>query len=78
NEERELSLFYYAKLVLGVYGYESERYITTYTFKDNNAIEYIGGNNPYSEYFGNLHAYLTILGGENITFSRAVWALLIS
>ncbi len=69
NEERELSLFYYAKLVLGVYGYESERYITTYTFKDNNAIEYIGGNNPYSEYFGNLHAYLTILGGENITVS---------
>ena len=115
NEEREVSLFYYAKLVLGVYGYDSERYITTYIVKkqsdtsvhyhninissedgiskynaysntrdnnmtdvDNNMtdvdnsniyddIEYIGGNNPYSEYFGNLHAYLTIVGGHNLT-----------
>lgn len=69
NEEREISIFYYAKLVLGVYGYESERYISTYAVKNNNTIEYIGGNNPYSEYFGNLHAYLTIVGGSDLTVS---------
>lgn len=68
NEERDISIFYYAKLVLGVYGYESERYITTYTVEDNN-IKYIGANNPYSEYFGDLHAYLTVIGGNGITLS---------
>ena len=87
NEERDISIFYYAKLVLGVYGYESERYISTYLKEnENNVIDkqnssknstysnneinkdyYIGGNNPYSEFFGNLHAYLTILGGNQIT-----------
>lgn len=95
DEERDISIFYFAKLVLGVYGYESERYISTY-FKENinniadkksntkcdtnyddfndeinnsydSCIDYIGGNNPYSEFFGNLHAYLTILGGNHLT-----------
>ncbi|MGN0145155.1 MAG: GH36-type glycosyl hydrolase domain-containing protein, partial [Clostridium sp.] len=69
NENREISIFYYAKLVLGVYAYESERYISTYSVKNNSNVEYIGGNNPYSEYFGNLHAYLTIAGGKNLTVS---------
>lgn len=97
NEERDISIFYYAKLVLGVYGYESERYISTYFKEDTNNtadkninsekgnadyssdynheikndyncyVDYIGGNNPYSEFFGDLHAYLTILGGDNLT-----------
>ena len=69
NEHREISLFYYAKLVLGVYSYESERYISTYTVKNNSDIEYIAGSNPYSEYFGKLHAFLSIAGGKNLTVS---------
>ena len=69
EEEREVSIFYYAKLVLGVYGYESERYISTYSYKTDNVIEYIGGVNPYSEYFGKLHAYLSIIGANNISVS---------
>ena len=68
DEECDISIFYYAKLVLGVYGYESERYITTYTVENNN-IKYIGANNPYSEYFGELHAYLTVIGANNVTIS---------
>lgn len=112
NENREISLFYYAKLVLGVYDYESGRYISTYiegdsveqsdisqgseelknisteslkisnnlnNLKENkdinnkrlnpNGLLYIRGQNPYSEYFGKLNAYLTILGGENLSFT---------
>ena len=78
DQERDVSLFYYAKLVLGVYDYESSRYISTYidgvsSNNDNqrsvSGNKFIGGSNPYSEYFGNLNAYLTILGGENISFT---------
>ena len=70
-------MFYYAKLVLGVYEYDSSRYISTYISGElsqnhkktsyNNG--FIGGSNPYSEYFGKLNAYLTILGGENLSFT---------
>lgn len=86
NEDRDVSLFYYAKLVLGVYDYESSRYISTYIngISDNHKKvhddknnsrklsynnKFIGGHNPYSEYFGKLNAYLTILGGENLSFT---------
>ena len=94
DENREISLFYYAKLVLGVYDYESSRYISTYIEGNSNCkidhmpqelknIDteslkvrqnlsnegYIYGRNPYSEYFGKLNAYLTILGGENLSFT---------
>ena len=83
NEDKEISLFYYAKMVLGVYEYDSSKYITTEIEKfeienknnslNNNVQEslssYITANNPYSEYFGNLHAYLTILGGNELSFS---------
>ena len=34
NEDRDISLFYYAKLVLGVYEYDSSRYISTYISGD--------------------------------------------
>ena len=64
NEDRDISLFYYAKLVLGVYEYDSSRYISTYISNG-----FIGGSNPYSEYFGKLNAYLTILGGEQLSFT---------
>ena len=90
DEDREVSLFYYAKLVLGVYEYDSSRYISTYVnekiSKDKSAVnnenikassnvnsltdnKFIGAHNPYSEYFGKFNAYLTILGGENISFT---------
>jgi len=96
DEDRDVSVFYYAKLVLGVYEYDSSRYISTYINGDlcdingniskNNdkhiydkkensggkklyANGFIGGSNPYSEYFGKLNAYLTILGGENLSFT---------
>lgn len=74
DKERDISLFYYAKLVLGVYDYESARYVSTYISGDSNSNvssknKFIGGCNPYSEYFGKLNAYLTILGGEELSFT---------
>ncbi|MGL5352306.1 MAG: GH36-type glycosyl hydrolase domain-containing protein, partial [Clostridium sp.] len=62
--DKELSVVYYSQLVLGVHSYESSKYINTY-IKDN----YIGGQNPYSKYFGKLKAYLSIQGGENQSFT---------
>ena len=64
DEDREISIYYYAQLVLGVFSYGSARYIST-SLKD----EYIVGENPYSKYFGKGKAYLTIVGGENLTFT---------
>ena len=64
NNNRNLSLFYYAQLVLGVYSYGSAKYIST-DIKDN----YIYGVNPYSKYFGKLKAYLSIQGEENQYFT---------
>ena len=77
DEDRNVSLFYYAKLVLGVYEYDSSRYISTYISgelsKNDKKISYnsgfIGGANPYSEYFGKFNAYLTILGGDGLSFT---------
>jgi cellobiose phosphorylase len=80
EEERSVSVFYYAKLVLGVYEYDSSRYISTYisgkktaqninSRKSNQSSSFIGGKNPYSQYFGKLDAYLTILGGETLNFT---------
>ena len=68
DEDRDISLFYYAKLVLGVYEYDSSRYISTYISGDLSD-GFIGGKNPYSEYFGKLNAYLTILGGDDLSFT---------
>lgn len=64
NEDKEISVFYYAQLVLGVLNYDTSKYITTYN-KEN----YIYGQNPYSEFFGNLKAYSTIIGGESLSFT---------
>ena len=62
--DKELSLFYYAQLVLGVHSYASSKYISTYV-KEN----YIEGQNPFSKYFGKLKAYLSIQGGDNQSFT---------
>ncbi|MGL4109679.1 GH36-type glycosyl hydrolase domain-containing protein [Clostridium sp. LP20] len=64
DKEREVSIYYYAQLVLGVFNYGSARYITT-SLND----KFIMGENPYSQYFGKLKAYLTILGGDELSFS---------
>ncbi|WP_160683724.1 glucoamylase family protein [Clostridium sp. C2-6-12] len=103
EEDRSVSVFYYSKLVLGVYEYDSSRYISTYisgmeSDQDINSAKsvqsesdqninfrkstqdinsrksaqskgFIGGKNPYSQYFGKLDAYLTILGGEALSFT---------
>lgn len=64
DRDRKISLYYYAQLVLGVLNYQTSKYISTY-----NKGNYIYGENPYSEYFGDLKAYSTILGGEEISFT---------
>ena len=64
DKEREVSIYYYAQLVLGVFNYGSAKYIST-ELEEN----YICGQNPYSQYFGNMKAYLTILGGETLSFT---------
>ncbi|GAA0076616.1 hypothetical protein UT300005_09940 [Clostridium sp. CTA-5] len=90
EDDREISLFYYAKLVMGVYEYDSSRYVSTYihgNVEKNNKLNvneennvsnsaryiynsgFIRGCNPYSEYFGKYNSYLTILGGEYLSFT---------
>ena len=59
-----MSIYYYAQLVLGVFNYGSAKYIST-ELEEN----YICGQNPYSQYFGKMRAYLTILGGETLSFT---------
>ena len=63
TSNKNLSLFYYAQLVLGVYNYGSAKYIST-EIKNN----YIYGINPYSKYFGKLKAYLSISRGRKSIF----------
>ena len=64
ESKKELSIYYYAQLVLGVFNSGSARYISTEIKED-----YILGSNAYSKYFGEERAYLSILGGENIHFT---------
>ena len=59
-----MSIYNYAQLVLGVFNYGSAKYIST-ELEEN----YISGQNPYSQYFGNMRAYLTILGGETLSLT---------
>lgn len=64
SEDKELTLFYYAQLVLGVYSYKSAKYINT-EIEEN----FIYGQNPFNKFFGKLKTYLTILGGANNSFT---------
>jgi cellobiose phosphorylase len=66
EEERKLSLSYYAKLVLGVTHEQTAQYIFT---GFNSESEYIYAKNPYSEHFGNLICYMKIFGGQHISFT---------
>lgn len=63
---RDISVLYYARLVLGVVPQQTAQYISTY-LGDNH--RYIYAQNPYSEHFGKLKAYLSIAGGSDESFS---------
>lgn len=67
EEEKKISLFYYGQMVLGVVPQQTSQYISTYIEKGDN--QFIWAQNPYSQHFGNLKAYLSVLGGEDITFT---------
>lgn len=66
NEERKLSVSYYAKLVLGVAHEQTAQYIFT---DFNKKHKYIYARNPYSEHFGNLIAYMKAVGGEELSYT---------
>lgn len=66
KEKRTLSLTYYAQLVLGVICEQTNTHIYTAIDEED---KFIYGQNPYSETFKNLYAYLKIIGGENESFT---------
>ncbi|WP_163191902.1 GH36-type glycosyl hydrolase domain-containing protein [Clostridium thermarum] len=66
ERRRTLSATYYAHLVLGVTPQSTAQYITTEIDEVN---KYITGQNPYSEHFGTLKAYLHIAGGKEESFT---------
>ena len=64
SEGKGLTLFYYSSMVLGVYSYKSAKYIST-NIEEN----FIYAQNPFNKYFYKDKTYLTILGGEGLTFT---------
>lgn len=66
SEKRKLSIFYFAQLVLGVIPEETRTHIYTNIDEAGN---FIYGENPYSEAFNSLYAYLKIVGGNNESFT---------
>ncbi|MCY6958910.1 GH36-type glycosyl hydrolase domain-containing protein [Clostridium brassicae] len=66
DEDRHLSLTYYAQVVLGVVPQHTYTHIVTSINKDK---KYIWAQNPYSQNFGDLYAYLKIIGGEDENFT---------
>lgn len=69
KSERQLSLTYYAHIVLGVVPQQTAQYISTYLDGEHN---FLYAQNPYSQHFGNAYAFLKIAGGsdESYTGSR--------
>ncbi|WP_446897778.1 GH36-type glycosyl hydrolase domain-containing protein [Clostridium sp. LBM24168] len=63
---RRLSVTYYAKLVLGVTHEQTAQYLFTGV---NNEDCYIYARNPYNEYFGKNICYLSIVGGEKVSYT---------
>src|SRR3712207_7401657 len=57
----------YAELVLGVVPQKTNIHIATYLNKKK---KYIYGINPYGGVFGNLNAYLKIIGGRDRKSTR--------
>ena len=63
---RELSLTYYAELVMGVVPQHTAQHIVTYLNEEN---KYIYATNSYSQHFGKLNAFLKLFGGEEVSFT---------
>lgn len=66
DTERNIKLVYYAQMVLGVVPQQTAQYIVTDINSDSG---YVYAKNPYSEHFGKLLTFLSILGGENASFT---------
>ena len=63
---RELSITYYAELVMGVVREHTTQHIVTYLNEEKN---YIYATNCYSQNFGKLNAFLKLFGGEDQSFT---------
>jgi cellobiose phosphorylase len=66
SEKRKLSLSYYAHIVLGVVPQHTSTHVATYLNKDK---KYMYAQNPYNTNFGKILSYLSIVGGENESFT---------
>ncbi len=66
NVARELSLTYYAELVMGVVREHTSQHIVTYLNEEKG---YIYATNSYSQHFGKLKAFLKLFGGSNESFT---------
>ncbi|MBC8062787.1 MAG: cyclic beta 1-2 glucan synthetase [Clostridiaceae bacterium] len=66
KEDRELSVTYFAQMVMGVTPQSTAQYISTYLDKEE---KYIYAKNPYNEHFGKLVTFLKIIGGEGESFT---------
>ncbi|WP_291639232.1 glucoamylase family protein [Clostridium sp.] len=66
NIARELSITYYAELVMGVVPQHTAEHIVTYLDEEK---EYIYATNSYSQHFGKLNAFLKLFGGVDQSFT---------
>ncbi len=63
---RDLSITYYAELVMGVVREHTAEHIVTYYNEEN---KYIYATNTYSENFGKANAFLKLVGGEEQSYT---------
>ncbi|MGK0466644.1 MAG: cyclic beta-1,2-glucan synthetase [Clostridium sp.] len=63
---RELSITYYAELVMGVVPQHTAEHIVTFLDEEN---KYIYATNTYSQHFGKLNAFLKLFGGVDQSFT---------
>ena len=63
---RDLSITYYAELVMGVVREHTAQHIVTYLNEEN---EYIYATNSYNHSFGKLNAFLKLVGGADQSFT---------
>ncbi|MGH4050704.1 MAG: GH36-type glycosyl hydrolase domain-containing protein [Clostridium sp.] len=66
NIARNLTITYYAEIVMGVVREHTAQHIVTYLNKEN---EYIYATNSYNQNFGKLKAFLKLFGGEQQSFT---------
>jgi len=66
NIIRELSMTYYAELVMGVVPQHTAQHIVTYLDEEK---QYIYATNRYNQHFGRLKAFLKLFGGEKQSFT---------